>query len=100
MFGLKRNGSPIGVPLNVGTRMSSMAALTSSYNHGGDVDSTPELIQYYYIDSPNTTDPVTYQATFLHSTAQTLYTNRTANNADTVASYERLTSNIFVMETL
>jgi len=100
MFGLKRNGSPIGVPLNVGTRMSSMAALTSSYNHSGDFASTPELIQYYYIDSPGTTNPVTYQATFLHSSSQTLYTNRTATDTDTAASFERLTSNIFVMETL
>lgn len=98
MFGLKRNGSPIGNPIGAGVRQSGMASNTSTYNHGADGNSTAEVVQYYYIDSPNTTEPVTYQATFLVRSAITLYTNRTAGDLDSPASYERGTSNIFLME--
>lgn len=100
MFGIKRNGSPIGNPTNVGTRMPGMASNTSTYNHAANADSTLEVVQYYYIDSPGTTDPVTYQATFQSYDAMTLYTNRTVADSDTAASYERATSNIFLMEVL
>lgn len=100
MFGIKRNGSPIGNPTNVGTRMPGMASNTSTYNHAANADSTLEVVQYYYIDSPGTTDPVTYQATFQSYDAMTLYTNRTVTDSDTAASYERATSNIFLMEVL
>lgn len=98
MFGLKRNGSPIGNPIGSGVRQSGMASNTSTYNHGADANSTAEVVQYYYIDSPNTTEPVTYQATFLVRSAITLFTNRTVGDLDTAASYERGTSNIFLME--
>lgn len=97
MFGIKRNGSPIGNPINAGVRQAGMASNTSTYNHGADVDSTPEVVQYYYIDSPGTESPVTYQATVLCYDTLTLYTNRVVNNTDT-APYERGTSNIFLME--
>ena len=100
MFGIKRNGSPIGNPTNVGVRMPGMASNTSTYNHGTDANSTMEVVQYYYIDSPGTTDPVTYQATFQSFDALTLFTNRTAGDNDTAASYERSTSNIFLMEVI
>ena len=100
MFGIKRNGSPIGNPTNVGTRMPGMASNTSTYNHAANADSTLEVVQYYYIDSPGTTNPVTYQATFQSYDAMTLYTNRTVADSDTAASYERATSNIFLMEVL
>lgn len=97
MFGLKRNGSPIGNPVDPGVRHSGMASNTGSYNHGGDADSTPEVVQYYYIDSPGTESPVNYQATVLCLDAQTFYTNRVVNATDS-ASYERGTSSIFLME--
>ena len=100
MFGLKRNGSPIGNAADPGARPYGMASNSGSYNHGTDANSTPELVQYYYIDSPGTTEPVTYQATILVESAQTLYTNRTVGDNDTAASYERTTSNIFLMEVL
>ena len=100
MFGMKRNGSPIGNPTYVGARMPGMASNTSTYNHAADANSTLEVVQYYYIDSPGTTNPVTYQATFQSYDALTLYTNRTVGDLDTAASYERSTSNIFLMEVL
>jgi hypothetical protein len=98
MFGLKRNGSPVGNPVSSGARQSGMASNTGTYNHGTDANSTAEVVQYYYIDSPDTTEPVTYQATFLVRSAITFYTNRTVGDLDTAASYERGTSNIFLME--
>jgi hypothetical protein len=49
MFGMKRNGSPIGNPTNVGARMPGMASNTSTYNHAADANSTLEVLQYYYI---------------------------------------------------
>lgn len=100
LFGITRDGAIIGNqdPVSVGTRMPGMATNTSSYNHAANADSTPEVVQYYYIDSPGTTNPVTYQATFQSADAMTLYTNRTVADADTAASYDRGTSNIFLME--
>lgn len=102
LFGIKRNGAIIGNqdPITVGARMPGMATNTSSYNHAANADSTPEVVQYYYIDSPGTTSPVTYQATFQSSDAMTLYTNRTVADTDTAASYDRGTSNIFLMEVI
>jgi len=102
MFGLTRDGAIVGNqdPVSVGARMPGMATNTSSYNHAANADSTPEVLQYYYIDSPGTTNPVTYQATFQATTAQTLYTNRTVADTDTAASYDRGTSNIFLMEVI
>lgn len=102
LFGIKRNGAIIGNqdPVDVGARMPGMATNTSSYNHAANADSTPEVVQYYYIDSPGTTSPVTYQATFQSYDAMTLYTNRTVTDSDTAASYDRGTSNIFLMEVI
>ena len=102
MFGLTRDGGIVGNqdPVSVGARMPGMASNTSSYNHASNADSTPEVVQYYYIDTPGTTNPVTYQATFQATTAQTLYTNRTVADTNTAASYDRGTSNIFLMEVI
>lgn len=98
MWGLNRNGGPIGNPTNLEARSYGMASSTSSYNHAGNIDSTPDMVQYYYIDSPNTTDPVTYQATILVASNQTFFINRTGTDTNSAASYERGTSNIFLME--
>jgi hypothetical protein len=100
MFGIKRNGSPIGNPVNPGSRNPGMASNSGTYNHGGDANSTPEVVQYYYIDSPGTNSPVTYQATIFCKDALTLFTNRTVADTDTAAGFERGTSNIFLMEVL
>ena len=102
MFGLKRDGAIVGNqdPASIGARMPGMASNTSTYNHVVDANSTPEVVQYYYIDSPDTTNPVTYQATFQAGLAQLLYTNRTVGDLDQAGSYERGTSNIFLMEVI
>jgi len=100
MFGLKRNGTPIGDSVNPSTRTFGIASPTGTYNHGNDVASTPEVIQYYYIDSPNTTEAVTYQATIRTAGTMSFVTNRTWSDTNTAASYERASSNIFLMEIL
>jgi len=100
MFGLKRNGTPIGDSVNPSTRTFGIASPTGTYNHGNDVASTPEVIQYYYIDSPNTIEAVTYQATIRTAATMSFVTNRTWSDTNTAASFERASSNIFLMEIL
>ena len=101
MYGLKRNGGAIGSPLNVGNRTGGMAmAANSYYTPTGDDNSTPEALSFYYLDSPGTTLPVTYQLTVLTGTAAlTLYTNRTVGDVNQASDYERGTSSIVAIET-
>jgi hypothetical protein len=76
MFGLKRDGTPVGVNPNAtgGSRGISMAALSYYLN---DANSTPEMMFFDFYDSPNTTSAVTYQVYANTTTANTLFTNRT-----------------------
>ena len=50
-----------------------------------------------HLDSPNTTNQLTYKIRFFLSQTNTIYVNRTGVDNDTLA-YPRLTSNITVME--
>jgi hypothetical protein len=101
MYGLKRNGGAIGFPLNVSNRTGGMAmAANSYYTPTANDDSTPEALSFYYLDSPRTTQPVTYQLTVQTGTAAlTLYTNRTVGDINQASDYERGTSSIVAIET-
>lgn len=78
MFGLKRNGTPVGVNPNTagGATGISMAALSYYANDGS---STPEMMFFDFYDSPSTTSVVTYQVYANGTAASTLYTNRTVS---------------------
>lgn len=96
MWGLTRNGSIIGPAVNPGVRVWGIQTATQSYIVA-DNNSTPETVNFTYLDSPNTTEPCTYQVTFLSYVSIVLYTNRTVG--DTVADgYERGTSCITLVE--
>jgi hypothetical protein len=77
MFGLKRNGTAVGVNPNTagGSTGISMAAITYYAN---DASSTPEICSFDFWDSPGTTSGLTYQAyANCVNAAITLFTNRT-----------------------
>jgi hypothetical protein len=96
MFGLKRNGSPVGVnPSTAGGATGiSMAALGYYSNDG---NSTPEMLYFDFYDSPSSISSVTYQVyANCTSVAYTLYTNRTV--AASSASYEYGSSTITLWE--
>lgn len=96
MFGVKRNGSAIGLVTN--TYGFTTAAQSYTYT---DASSTPEMLFMDYYDSPGSTSALTYQVYvgFL-SSSQTLYTNRTVSDSGGGAStgYERGTSSITLFE--
>lgn len=96
MWGLRRNNAVIGAPVNTGGRIAGMQTATQSYNVA-DNSSTPETMNFTYLDSPATIEVCTYTVTFLSYVALTMYTNRTV--ADTNAQgYERGTSCITLLE--
>lgn len=96
MFGIKRNGSPLGLVTN--TFGFTTAAQSYTYT---DASSTPEMLFMDYYDSPASVSALTYQVYvgFL-SSSQTLYTNRTVSDSGSGAStgYERGTSSITLFE--
>ena len=96
MFGVKRNGSAIGLVTNT----YGFTAAAQSYTYT-DASSTPEMLFMDYYDSPASVSSLTYQVYvgFL-SSSQTLYTNRTVSDSGGGAStgYERGTSSITLME--
>ena len=100
VYGLKRNGSPIGLPVNTSNRTGGMAMAANSYYTGtANDDSTPEALSFHYIDYPNTLEPVTYQLTVISGTAAlTVYTNRTVGDINQATDYERGTSSIIAIE--
>ena len=94
-FGLKRDSTDIGLPVNYGNRQPGIAPINISFTNNGD--STPENATYNFLDSPNTTSAITYRATIYSQTGGTLYNNRTVGGGD-VIDYESLTSSITAME--
>lgn len=96
MFGIKRNGSAIGLVTNT----FGLTAAAQSYTFN-DAASTPEMLFMDYYDSPSSTSTLTYQVYvgFL-SANQILYTNRTAldTGGGATIGYERGTSSITLFE--
>lgn len=95
MFGLKRNGTAVGVnPSTAGGATGiSMAALGYYSN---DANSTPEIMFFDFYDSPATTSAVVYQVYANGTDASTIYTNRTVTASS--AAYEYGSSTITLWE--
>ena len=98
VFRLTRNGIAIGnnstVPLQVWVGWKSNV-------YDGDVGSTPQSRCMTYMDSPGTTNTLTYQLRFIGSDASavTFYLNRAVSGAAVGQSgYEIATSSVTLME--
>ena len=76
-------------------KMGITAVPTSYAASSTNNDSTPEGIQYSFVDAPNTTSAITYTATFNNDNSGNWQLNATQDN--NVAS-ERFVSTIYVME--
>jgi hypothetical protein len=96
MWGLTRNGSILGPAVNPGIRIWGIQTATQSYVTA-DNNSTPETVNFTFLDTPATTAPCTYAVTFLSYASITLYTNRTVGETDN-NDYERGTSMISAIE--
>ncbi len=96
MFGLKRNGTVIGLSGVTNLYGMHMGALSYTYT---DVDSTPETCFFDYYDTPSSTASLTYQVYVAIGSSQTLYTNRVVSaSSASSATYERGTSSITLFE--
>jgi hypothetical protein len=77
MFGIKRNGTTIGLnPSYTGTAAQGISMASIGY-YASDAASTPEMMYLDYYDSPSSTSALTYQVYASSAEAPTLYTNRT-----------------------
>lgn len=98
IFGVSRNGVQIGRQPDPGaTVISGISIGTLSYT-ADDANSTPEAMNFFLSDSPNSTSALTYRITFLSSAAGTLFTNRTVGWANQATGFELGTSGLMLME--
>lgn len=96
MFGLKRNGTAVGVNPNTAGGATGIAMASLGY-YANDGASTPEMMSLDFYDTPTSTSAVTYQVYVnCTSTAFTLYTNRTVTASS--ASYEYGSSTMTLWE--
>jgi hypothetical protein len=98
IFGVSRNGVQTGRQPDPGaTVISGISIGTLSYT-ADDAASTPEAMNFFLSDSPNSTSALTYRITFLSSAAGTLFTNRTVGWANQATGHELGTSGLMLME--
>ena len=98
IFGVSRNGVQIGRQPDPGaTIISGISIGTLSYT-ADDASSTPEAMNFFLSDSPNSTSALTYRITFLASGPGTLFTNRTVGWANQATGHELGTSGLMLME--
>ena len=95
MFGLKRNGTPVGVNPSSQTGASGITQSALGY-YSNDGNSTPEMMYFDFWDSPNTTSALTYQVYANAIALTTLFTNRTVSAGAT--SYEYGSSTVTLWE--
>lgn len=98
VWGVKRSGTRIGEQPDPGaTVMTGITGTALSYE-ASDANSTPETMNMFYMDSPGTTNPLTYTVFTMCDATSTLYTNRTVGWASQATGYELGTSTIILME--
>ena len=99
LFGIKRGSTEVGSSPSTGDNRRAGLSIISGggYVVGANETSTPDMVNYEYLDSPSTTSATTYYATVLPNGACTFVTNRcgTDNNNNYV---ERMTSTITLWE--
>jgi hypothetical protein len=87
MFGLKRNGTAVGVNPTQGGGATGISMAAISY-YANDSATTPEICNFDFWDTPNTTSALTYQvyANCVVSTP-TIFTNRTISASGTSTEF-------------
>ena len=98
IWGLKRNGTIIGAANSPGATLPYGITTAAVSYEASDANSTPETMNMFYVDSPATVSPTTYQVYLWQNNSTTLYTNRTVGWTGQSSGYELGTSNITVME--
>lgn len=96
-FGISRNGTPINLPTQEGSRYGCLGMPNQSYVQD-DNDSTPEFSFYSTIDTPNTTSAVTYRMIARnYGDTRTIWNGRVFSGSAT-GNYEQGSSEIIVTE--
>lgn len=92
---LLRDSTPIGIGDAVGSRTRTTAGQMQA-----DTDQNHQAAKLsgVYIDSPNTTSPITYRPQFKVQDGNTAYLNRSGNDADNNNWSHRTTSDFTVWE--
>ena len=75
-------------PDNAGSRMAIGAGWAVTLDIA-DQNGTPELLNLVYVDSPDTTDTITYTPRVVAKTNRKFYLNRSKNDSDGNLSFER-----------
>ena len=95
MFGLKRNGTAVGVNPNTAGAATGISMAAIGY-YASDANSTPEMMFFDFYDTPNTTSALTYQVYANCTGTPTIFTNRTVTAS--TAGYEYGSSTITLWE--
>jgi hypothetical protein len=98
VWGIKRSGTRIGEQSDPGATVVTALTGTALSYEAPDASSTPETMNLFYMDSPNTTSAITYNIFFITDNASTIYTNRTVNWANQTTGHELGTSTLILME--
>ena len=92
-----RDSTKFANSLSSGSRRTGIAMQAMGY-YAADNASTPEMVNYQYYDSPNTTSAITYACSYVTSASNLqIFINRTVNDTDS-NSYERGVSIITAQE--
>ena len=92
-----RDSTKLENSLSSGSRRTGIAMQAMGY-YAADNASTPEMVNYQYYDSPNTTSAITYACSYVTSASNLqIFINRTVNDTDS-NSYERGVSIITAQE--
>ena len=96
LWSFYRDSTKLSAPI-VGSRRSGIGQSTMGY-WNSDADSTADVANYHYYDSPNTTSAITYAVSFNQTTSGVvLYLNRTVSDTDS-SSRERGISILIAQE--
>ena len=96
LWSFYRDSTKLAAP-SAGSRRSGVGQTAVGYG-GFDANSTADVVNYHYYDSPNTTSAITYAVSFQHSTSGSIvYLNRTVNDSDS-SGYERGISILIAQE--
>lgn len=98
VFYITRNGSKINYQTDGVSAVTGMTSAAQSYE-GTDANSTPETMNVFTTDSPNTLSPLTYSLAMVSNGAGgTIYTNRVVGWSGQTSAYELGSSAMILME--
>lgn len=99
VFGISRGGTIINLPTQEGSRNTSLGMPCQSYVHD-DNNSTPELSFISTIDTPNTTNPITYTLVARCPNGQALLTGKVYDTGVVGSNYEQGSTEMIITEYL